>query len=827
MERENLTEKQVKVSRQYKFMNKTIKILLAEDNMIDAMFLQKQLSESKENFVTTHCTHLKKALELLKTEIFDVILLDLGLPDSYGADTFRRLYNEVKSVPVIVLSGIDDEDLAVNLVREGAQDYLIKGHIPTDLIPKIILYAIERKQSEMQLKQERDRLKEFLDITGTLILVLDTQMNVTLINKKGCELLGYKENEIIGSNWYDRFLTSSVKDEIKILYNQLMTGELEPPEFYENPVLTKTGEINILLHARILKDNNGKITGTLTSGEDITDRKLNEKKIIRLNRLYSVLSNINEAIVRILDPQVLFEEVCRILVENGNFLMAWIGIIEQDSIKVAAKYGFHDGFIDTMECINDINAIFCPVTSSIQEQKINIFNDIKNSNYRFPCRDEALKRGYNSFMTIPIKKKTHVTAIMAIYSNEINCFDNEEIQLIEQLSEDISYALEKIEQTAVLETTNQKIIQQTRLHALGEMASGVAHDLNNLLTPILGFSELLMMKPDILDNKEKLIKYIDMIHRSAKDSQGVIKRLREFYRKRDKNEELEIININNLIDHALELTRPKWEDQMQGENININLVTDLKNIPQIYGNETELKEVLTNLIFNAVEAMPDGGRVNIATATSDGNIVITLSDTGKGMSPDVLTRCFEPFFSTKGKKGCGLGLSIVYGIIQRHEGIIEVTSEKDKGTIFIIKLPVKNVNLTINKKINEKIINASLNILVAEDKDMVRNTICEYLLSYGHKTVSAINGLDALGKFKSKKFDLVITDRAMPEMSGSQLAREIKKISPNTPVIMLTGFTGMMDDDSLIMNNIDLILAKPITIDKLNNSINNVMKKIQ
>jgi PAS domain S-box-containing protein len=194
-----------------------------------------------------------------------------------------------------------------------------------------------------------------------------------------------------------------------------------------------------------------------------------------------------------------------------------------------------------------------------------------------------------------------------------------------------------------LQTAAQQVAQQERLSALGTMASGVAHDFNNALTAILGFSELLLDRPELLDDKPKTTEFLEMINTTAKDASNIVNRLREFYRYRDKSEVFAPVNLNHLVEETISLTQPKWKTQAETRGISIRAETDLQEVPPVLGNAAELREALTNLIFNAVDAMPRGGTVTIRTRSHDSRVTLEVADTGSGMTEAVRRRCLEPF----------------------------------------------------------------------------------------------------------------------------------------------------------------------------------------
>jgi ligand-binding sensor domain-containing protein/signal transduction histidine kinase/ActR/RegA family two-component response regulator len=241
-----------------------------------------------------------------------------------------------------------------------------------------------------------------------------------------------------------------------------------------------------------------------------------------------------------------------------------------------------------------------------------------------------------------------------------------------------------------LHKAQQQIIQQERLRALGQMASGVAHDFNNALAPILGYSELLLVSPEALDDKEKVIEELGIINTAAKDAAKVVSRLRQFFRRRQQGDMLVPVELRKIIDQAISLAQPRWKNEAWARGVTITVRTDLESVPTVLGDEAELRELLINLIFNAIDAMPVGGEILFGTFLDGDQVAVVVSDTGAGMTDEVRRRCLEPFFTTKNERGTGLGLASAYGTIQRHRGTIEVESQQGRGTTFKIRLPIRS-----------------------------------------------------------------------------------------------------------------------------------------
>ena len=375
-----------------------------------------------------------------------------------------------------------------------------------------------------------------------------------------------------------------------------------------------------------------------------------------------------------------------------------------------------------------------------------------------------------------------------------------------------------------LKATQQQVIQQERLSALGQMAAGIAHDFNNTLMPILGFADVLLRNDTMLDDKAETRRCLEMLRTSAKDAASVVSRLREFYRPADSDEEFPIVDLAKLIEQAVALTEPKWRGLTQARGITVQVETDFEAYPIVAGDESALREVLTNLLFNAVDAMPQGGRVLLQTSIENERAVLRVADTGTGMTETVRRRCLEPFFSTKGEHGTGLGLSMVYGIVERHRGQLDIESAIGKGTTFVIRLPLAQEMpaATTNGEVAVKS-NSALNVLVVDDEARSREVLMAYLRTDNHAVATASSGREALEKFRLCPFDLVVMDRSMPEMNGEQTARFIKQVNQNVPVILLTGFSGQIGEDGSKPAAVDVVLNKPITLDALRRTISKVV----
>ena len=413
----------------------------------------------------------------------------------------------------------------------------------------------------------------------------------------------------------------------------------------------------------------------------------------------------------------------------------------------------------------------------------------------------------------------------SVHGIVVNSRDVTERKNAEQQQRESLRQLEKA--LADLQETQRQVIQQERLRALGQMASGIAHDFNNTLAHIVGYIDLLLnVHPQNLEKPAIVREYLEVMNTAANDAVGIVNRLREFYRFREESDTVRPVDLNQIVREAIALTQPRWRDQALANGCVIQVLTELSDLPPVPGNEAELREALTNLIFNAVDALPMGGAIVFQTHVAEARAVLRVVDNGVGMIDDVRQRCLEPFFTTKGQRGSGMGLAMVYGIVQRHKGQIAIESAVGEGTAVVIELPITYTGgQSVEPVASDNAEHHRLQILVVEDEAALREILLRYLEADGHAVVLAANGREGLERFGQGTFDLVITDRAMPEIGGDQLAVVVKQVAPSVPVILLTGFGEFMRESDAPRQGIDLIVGKPVTRLALRQAIAKVLEE--
>jgi signal transduction histidine kinase/CheY-like chemotaxis protein len=459
------------------------------------------------------------------------------------------------------------------------------------------------------------------------------------------------------------------------------------------------------------------------------------------------------------------------------------------------------------------------------QRKPMILNDYPSSPYLVPeCAH------VRATITVPICFGDHLLGVLHSHATRAGRrFSAADLRRLEMLGAHAAVAIEnarlfEAQQAAYreLQRAKDELVRSEKLRALGQMAAGIAHDLNNMLAAILGQAELLRLRCQLPEIQEGL----QTLFTAASDGTRVVQRLQDFSRQ-GASTRLVPCDLAALVREALELTRPRWEDDALRSRRPIQVWTAVENLPPILGNAAEIREVLTNLILNAVDAMPTGGALTISgdraaagAASGPGapGVRLAVGDTGIGMSADVRSHVFDPFFTTKGVTGTGLGLAVVYGILQRHGGRIDVESTPGKGTTFTLGFQAAGPEHAIREAENPAASLQPKHICVIDDEDTVRSTTAALLEAAGHTVITAADGPEGLALVAAHPVDLVITDLGMPGMTGWEVAERLKAADPRRPVILLTGW-GQQVSAGPARTHVDRILAKPIHLSDLQRSI--------
>lgn len=380
--------------------------------------------------------------------------------------------------------------------------------------------------------------------------------------------------------------------------------------------------------------------------------------------------------------------------------------------------------------------------------------------------------------------------------------------------------MEDITERMLLET---QLRQSQKLESIGTLASGIAHDINNTLAPIVLYTDALLESEELT---EQGVRFLKTIRRASRDIESTVGRLRMFYKKDSADyAQIKAIDPGNLFTEVIDMTQPRWRDLAQKNGTTIQIKTEIQeNMPALSGVESEIREGLVNLVFNGVDAMPHGGTITLRTGGNQQHIVLEVTDTGVGMNAEHKDKCIEPFFTTKGEKGSGLGLAMVFGAMRRHQGKMEIDSEEGKGTTVRLIFPVRK-EASHGPNVDEVATDLpALKVLCIDDEPAVREALREIMEIDGHSATVAGSGETGIAAFREAiggegAFDVVITDLGMPDMDGWEVAEQIKGISPETPVFMLSGWGDLMQGESNETRTVDVILGKPPKIDDIRKAL--------
>jgi PAS domain S-box-containing protein len=453
---------------------------------------------------------------------------------------------------------------------------------------------------------------------------------------------------------------------------------------------------------------------------------------------------------------------------------------------------------------------------------------------------EDRELGVATYLGLPIKIRDEVLGVLTFNTSEPRRYNTEELAYLTSFADQAAIAIQNAHLFAELnqsyrdlQAAQGELVRAEKLRALGQMAAGIAHDLNNMLAAILGQAELLTLQVADPGARERL----RLLETAARDGAHLVRRLQDFSRQRPSGVLLPC-QIAPLVHEALEITRPRWKDEPQRRGRVIEVYTAVEGAPPILGHPADVREALVNLILNAADAMPDGGtltlRVWAEEQRSGGaeerggeliaslrpcvpappHVVLEVSDTGVGMSEEVKARIFEPFFTTKGVQGTGLGLSMVYGIMERHGGHISVASAPGQGTTVTCRFRVAPATVAEERPAAPAPL-PPRRILLIDDDPMVRQTITSLLRAAGHTVEEADGGAAGITRLIQAEFDVVITDLGMPGVTGWDVSRAVKSLKTPVPVILLTGWGEHSAAEEPDRGLVNRVLGKPFRMEDI------------
>lgn len=521
----------------------------------------------------------------------------------------------------------------------------------------------------------------------------------------------------------------------------------------------------------------------------------------------------------------LFNEVARLIQSTFGYYQVHVLSVEGEQLILQAACGA----VDDIARFEDYTpySVNRGITGWVARHGITqLVNDVRRDPRFAPV---SLLAETRAELVVPILREGAVIALIDIESNALGAFDQSDVYVAEALAGQVAVALENIRRYEELQRTQNHLVHSERLRALGQLSSGVAHDFNNLLTSILGHAQLMLADAPDPAQAEGL----RIIERAALDGAATVRRLQSFAQISQATPE-ELVSLNAIVEESLAITRPRWRDATQSQGLQLRVEHDLGAVPPLLGDGVALRELVTNLILNALDAMPEGGTLRLRTSLApEGNPLgqpaaqLEVSDTGIGMSEDVRARIFEPFFSTKGAGGTGMGLAMAYSTVQRHKGSIEVQSAPGAGSRFSIFLPITAHDSAPHVRATPAAAadRATLAVLVVEDDPAVRRVITTLLRRLGHEVEAVESGDLALARLAERPYDLLCSDLGMPGMSGWDVMRQARAIQPDLMTLLITGWGDQISAEDARHNDVDQVLSKPFDATRLGQAIMDLLAR--
>jgi PAS domain S-box-containing protein len=684
---------------------------------------------------------------------------------------------------------------------------------------------LERLRAEEEVNASQQMLLAMADNSTAVIYVKDPQGRYLIVNRCFEDTFHVRREDMVGKTDDDHFPRESADSRRQIDQQVLKEGRAI---HVEEIAILDDGPHTYLSVKYPLRDTRNSFYAVCTISTDITDRKRAELKLeTQLSRL-RLLDEITRAIGERQDLPSIFQVVIRTLEDSFSIDFGCICLYDGAAdVLTVSQIGIRSGEVAAALGISEKAVI--PIDenglSRCVRGELVYVSDISQLDRSFSR--QLFHVGLLSVIAAPLLSESNVCGVLIVARRQADGFASDDCEFLRQLSEHVGLAAHQAQIYSALQhayddlrQTQQVVMQQERLRSLGQMASGVAHDINNAISPVALYTDLLLHSEDNLGQRVR--QYLEITRRSMDDVAQTVARMRDFYRQEESQKTFAPVQLNQLVRQVLELTRVRWNDMAHKHGVVIEERAILEqNLPTIEGIESEIREALINFVFNAVDAMPEGGTLTIVTRVTksessvDTYAELEVIDSGIGMDEETLRRCLEPFFTTKGERGTGLGLAMAYGMAQRHSADLEIESQPGAGATIRLRFPVPAAPASgAMRPLDAGRLSVSQRILIIDDDPLIIKSLFDTLVSDGHTVVSANGGHEGITVFqkaaeKAEPFDLVITDLGMPYVDGRKVANAVKELSPSTPVILLTGWGKRLMDDGDLPSHVDRILTKP------------------
>jgi PAS domain S-box-containing protein len=816
-------------------MKRKVKILILDEQPGLAGLLKNELQKDGIQFEDRQVATGMEFAAQLRSFAPDLILVRHSMPGCDGMAALAARQRERSHVPFIFICAAAEVDTALRALREGATDYVFQGWVEqlAFAVRRALREAEERndrQRAAAALEEMEERYRALFDRSLDCLYVHDFDGRFLDANPAALALLGYTREEIPSVNFQSLLSEDQLPKATQCLEEVRRTGTQR--HSIEFNLKHKNGGLVVVDVKGSLILRQGKPFAIQGIAREITNRKQAELELRRMNRLYAVLSQVNQILIRARTPEELLQQVCSIAVEHGGFQSARICRVDPESRQAApvASAGGPENIIGMVPIYaDDRPEAQVPTGIALREGKISIFNDLLADPRSLPWRKPAELSGVKAVASFPIRFCGNLFGALSLYVGEKDVFQEKEVALLSGVAEAISSGLDRLEK----EKLEAQLLRSQRTESIGTLASGIAHDLNNVLTPIMMSCQLLSSYA--MEDERK--QWIEIISRSAQRGSDLVKQVLAFCRGAEgRRMELQAKSVISDIHQFAQQTFPK------SISIQIKMREDLWSI---LADPTQLHQVLLNLCVNARDAMPNGGVLTIeaenvlldslqTNASRDDrprpHLMIAVADTGMGIPPEIREKIFDPFFTTKELgKGTGLGLSTSLGIVKSHGGFINVYSEPRVGTVFKVYIPALGVSHEASLKTDEEQLPRGHGelILLVDDEAAVRTITEQTLQAYGYKVITACDGAEAVEMYArhGEKVAVILMDMMMPVMDGPATVHTLSRRNQNLKIIAASGLSSEAHMAKAPNDAVKAFLPKPYVAETLLQTIHQVLAR--
>jgi PAS domain S-box-containing protein len=688
----------------------------------------------------------------------------------------------------------------------------------------------EHRETVEQLRESRARFKTLAESLPQMIWTCQRDGSTDYLSRQWLDYTGRSEAQQLGQGWLEQVHPDD-RVNVQMEWARVVSSG---DSFDLSYRIRRFDGVYRWFKTRAvpLRDPAGRILKWFGSNTDIEDFVIAERKLkVQLERM-QLLDRITNSIGVHQDLRKVFEVVLRSLEDALGIDFACICLHQTDPPLLivncvgdrSATLGAEVGIVENAQIPVEENGLARCLRGELLYEP-----DVEAVDIPFPAR--LARGGLRALVAAPLMIESEMFGVMVVAKRRSDSFTSDDCEFLRQLCSHVSLAAHQARLYGALQSayqdlrqTQQTVMQQERLRALGQIASGIAHDINNALSPAALYTQSMLKHDAGLSDQSR--EQLAVIQRAIDDVSLTVQRMRAFYMPSGHELTLTPVDLNSILTQVIDLTRARWSNIPQERGVVISVNSELTpDLPKILGAENEMRDALTNLMLNAADSMPEGGVITVRTHLDprDDEVIVEVQDTGVGMSETTRSRCLEPFFTTKGERGTGLGLPMVFGMVQRHSGELEIDSELGRGTTMRLSFPSAPTETSVGE-LAQAAAPRPMRLLLIDDDPLLLRSLRDALELDEHQVVTAEGGQAGIDTFAAEtragtKFDAVITDLGMPYVDGRKVAMRIRQLGGQMPIIMLTGWGHRMIATNEKPEQVDRVLSKPPKMAELRSTL--------